>query len=181
MLLSNREAARILHKYRCSACTDVTGFGLMGHLLEMLKYGETTSDSSACSTNRCSALPSRGRVVAKLRLDAVPVLDGAVECVSAGIVSSLQPANIRSARAIGNPEDGENHRSYQLLFDPQTSGGLLAAVPREAATTVIDELRQVGFIQSAVIGAVIAASTLAEQQVRLVASSGDPVHILFES
>ena len=59
MVQSNKEAARILSKYHCSACTDVTGFGLMGHLLEMMKFdddGDESDENEVCSLNRESIL-----------------------------------------------------------------------------------------------------------------------------
>lgn len=73
MLQNNAAAAQILHKHQCTACTDITGFGLMGHLLEMMQY------DSQCS---CTV---------QLNLNDVPLLHGAAECVANGIFSSLHP------------------------------------------------------------------------------------------
>jgi selenide, water dikinase len=72
-LQSNRDAARILASV-ATTCTDITGFGLLGHLLEMLKYNAAKSD-----------------IGVELNLSAVPILDGALECVQAGVSSSLLP------------------------------------------------------------------------------------------
>eukprot|EP01035_Chromulina_nebulosa_P017844 gene17844-23457_t len=112
MLLSNRSAVNILSNHGAIACTDITGFGLVGHLLEMLQY-DTIENS----------------VGVELFLDQIPLLDGAIECIELGITSTLQPQNIRSARAIINNDFGIRSKKYPLLFDPQTSGGLLAAIP----------------------------------------------------
>jgi selenide,water dikinase len=82
MLLSNRKAAEILSSFNCSACTDVTGFGLLGHLIEMLQ----------CNNNDdlCSLQGQSKRPAAKLSLSSIPILPGAIECLSKGVVSSLQ-------------------------------------------------------------------------------------------
>ena len=111
MLQSNREAAGCLFAHGATACTDVTGFGLLGHLVEMIK-------------------PSR--VDVEIDLGAIPFLDGAEETVAAGIFSSLQPQNLRLRRAIHDVENASKDLRYPLLFDPQTSGGLLAGVPGTA-------------------------------------------------
>ncbi|CAE8629497.1 unnamed protein product [Polarella glacialis] len=82
MLRSNEPAAQIARLQGSRTCTDVTGFGLAGHLLEMCKASEG--------------------IAVSLWLDQVPVLDGAEALVTEGIMSSLQPANFRSRRGIAN-------------------------------------------------------------------------------
>ena len=82
MLLSNRKAAQILSGFNCSACTDVTGFGLLGHLIEML---QCNNSGDLCSLQEQSQKPA-----AKLSLSCIPILPGAIECISKGVVSSLQ-------------------------------------------------------------------------------------------
>lgn len=133
MLQSNRAAAQCLHRYRATACTDVTGFGLLGHLIEMTK-------SSALD--------------AELDLNAIPFLDGAQESVAAGITSSLQPQNVRLRRAIHNLKAVMNDSRYPLLFDPQTSGGLLASVPEDQADACVAELRELSYRHTAIVGTV---------------------------
>jgi len=137
MLLSSREAARCLQTFGATACTDLTGFGLVGHLLEM---------------NRAS------EVDIHLEPDALPLLDGALETVRAGILSSLQPQNLRLRRAIQDIEAASRHPAYPLLFDPQTAGGLLAGVPEARVNDCIDALRRCGYPQVAVIGRVLEGS-----------------------
>ncbi|HCW89222.1 MAG TPA: selenide, water dikinase SelD, partial [Marinobacter sp.] len=83
MIQSNQTAARCLLEFGSRACTDVTGFGLLGHLVEMTR-------------------PSG--VDAQLSLSAIPVLPGAEQTAAAGILSSLQPANIRLRRGIRNQQ-----------------------------------------------------------------------------
>jgi selenide,water dikinase len=68
-------------------------------------------------------------VDAEIDLAALPLLDGAAETSAAGILSSLQPANVRLRRALQNQPAALQHANYPLLFDPQTAGGLLASVP----------------------------------------------------
>ena len=133
MVLSSQAAADCLRRHAASACTDVTGFGLLGHLVEM---------------TRASG------VDATLELEAVPLLDGATETVAAGILSSLQPQNLRLRRAVRDLERAAQHRRYPLLFDPQTAGGLLAGVPAERAAACVAELRALGYASAAVIGRV---------------------------
>ena len=133
MLQSNREGAQCLHRYRTTACTDVTGFGLLGHLIEMTK--------------------SAG-VDVELDLSTLPLLEGALDSVAAGITSSLQPQNVRLRRAIHNLETVANDSRYPLLFDPQTSGGLLASVPGDQVDACVAELRKLGYLHTAIIGTV---------------------------
>ncbi|MDT4849916.1 Selenide, water dikinase [compost metagenome] len=99
---------------------------------------------------------------AELQLSALPLLDGAVECVEAGIVSSLQPANVRLRRALRNAEDFVKDPRYPLLFDPQTAGGLLASVPADQASACIRALKVAGYTQTAAIGRIRGASDALE-------------------
>jgi selenide,water dikinase len=134
MCQSNRLGAQCLREHGASACTDLTGFGLLGHLVEMTK-------------------PSG--VDAELDLAALPVLEGAEETCAAGILSSLQPANVRLRRALRNQQDALIHPRYALIFDPQTAGGLLASVPQERAEACLAALRALGYTQAAAIGRVL--------------------------
>jgi len=133
MVLPTRAAAQCLQRHGASACTDVTGFGLLGHLVEM---------------TRASG------VDAAIDLDALPLLAGALETIRAGVFSSLQPQNVRLRRAIRDLEAAADHPVYPLLFDPQTSGGLLASIPARAAEGCVEELKGLGYVQTAIIGEV---------------------------
>ncbi|BAU09027.1 selenide, water dikinase SelD [Fischerella sp. NIES-3754] len=134
MLLSNQAAAKCLLQHGTTACTDVTGFGLLGHLMEMVQAS---------------------KVAVELELEAIPVLAGARETVELKIFSSLHPENLSNSRYISNLYIGENHSNYPLLFDPQTSGGLLASIPIEQADRCLAALKGLGYGQSSVIGGVI--------------------------
>ncbi len=134
MQVSNQAAVACLIAHGAGACTDLTGFGLLGHLVEMTK-------------------PSG--VDAELELDALPVLEGATETVAAGILSSLQPANTRLRRALRNQEEALHHPNYPLLFDPQTAGGLLASVPETSVEACLAALHALGYLHAARIGRVL--------------------------
>lgn len=133
MCQSNRLGASCLYRHGARACTDVTGFGLLGHLVEMTR-------------------PSG--VDAEIDLSALPILDGAEETVAAGVLSSLQPANVRLRRALRNAAAMVDHPRYPLIFDPQTAGGLLASLPAANAEACLEELQQLGYARAAVIGRV---------------------------
>ena len=135
MVQSNRLGARCLIEHGATACTDLTGFGLLGHLVEM---------------TRASG------VDAEIDLGALPVLEGAEETAAAGILSSLQPANVRLRRALRNQAERVKHPRYALVFDPQTAGGLLASVPAANADRCVSALRALGYASTAVIGRVTA-------------------------
>lgn len=152
MTQSNKTAARILQQYGSVACTDVTGFGFLGHLLEMQRFGySSSSDETACAIEVPNSIDEPGEKIV-LRMNSLPVLPGAVECVKQGVLSSLQSQNIRSAQAIGNVDVLDLHPAFHLLFDPQTSGGLLACVPLEHSEAALAELRAAGYAHSAVVG-----------------------------
>ena len=131
MTQSNEAAARILRAHGARAATDVTGFGLLGHLVEMVKASE---------------------VDATLWLPCVPLLDGLSDTLAAGIFSSLQPQNVRLRRAIRNLDAAADHPLYPVLFDPQTAGGLLASLPSDHAQDCVRAMRAGGYASAAVVG-----------------------------
>ena len=148
MLLSNQQAGRILRAHHASACTDVTGFGLVGHVLEML------AGSSLGAT---------------LDLSRLPTLAGAVESLAAGIASSLQPKNERFSRRLEADDSAQQNARFPLLYDPQTAGGLLAGIAHANANACIAELRAHGYAAAAVIGDIHPAADQA-RQIRIVTS-----------
>lgn len=129
MVQGQAQAAAILRD--AHAMTDVTGFGLAGHLAEML-----TPD----------------RLSAQIELSALPLLEGAEDLAAEGIESSLAPAN--RAALLGVLDVPHNARAA-LLVDPQTAGGLLAAVPRAQADALLSNLQAAGY-RAAIIGKVTA-------------------------
>jgi selenide, water dikinase len=141
MVQSNQLAAQCLREHGATACTDVTGFGLLGHLVEMTR-------------------PSG--VDAHITLADLPLLEGATQTVLAGIVSSLQSANVRLRRALRNAQAFTDDPRYALLFDPQTAGGLLASVPPDRAGACIQRLHALGYPHARVIGQVVASADAQE-------------------
>ncbi len=133
MLLSNQAAGFCMHDHGATACTDVTGFGLLGHLVEMTR--------------------SSGKSV-EINLNTLPIMDGALEMIETGIFSSLQEQNVRLRRAIKDPGALNQHQHFPLLFDPQTSGGLLATIPANNAKACLAKLKQLGYPASVIVGVV---------------------------
>ena len=130
MRQSNREAAAILVAHGADAMTDVTGFGLVGHLGEML---------------------AASGVDATVDVAALPLYDGALELARAGIASTLLPENLSLVRLLRNDTD---LATRAVLFDPQTSGGLLAGIPAERAQACVAALRGAGYEHAAALGSV---------------------------
>lgn len=119
-----------------TALTDVTGFGLAGHLQEMML-------ASDCG--------------ASIQLANLPVLEGALEVVHQhGITSTLHAGNRNAVTVQGNVL----HEHYELVFDPQTAGGLLASVTADHAEDCIHALRAAGAASASIIGEVIAEPLL---------------------
>ena len=132
MLASNGAAAELALAHSASACTDITGFGLLGHLLEML--GELGG--------------------ARLHLASLPLLPGALEQLRRGIRSSMHAANMGAHELVHATADLDEDL-LQILFDPQTSGGLLMAVPGERAVDLRDALRGGVCSSAEIIGEVV--------------------------
>jgi selenide,water dikinase len=134
MLTSNGPAADLAVHYGVRAMTDVTGFGLAGHLLEML---------------RASAL------AAELDLAAVPLLPGAGDLFARGVESTLAPSNRQAETDISGSTAQRTTPGYAALFDPQTSGGMLIGIAGERADAFIAQLRQLPGVPAVRIGRVI--------------------------
>jgi selenide, water dikinase len=127
----NRAAAETLRTFDVSAATDVTGFGLIGHVLEM----------------------TAGRIGAQIDAQVVPLLHGAIELASHDCVPGGSYANLRNALARGvRFADDLSQALRVLLCDAQTSGGLLAAVRREEAVGAVRALRENGMAVAAAVG-----------------------------
>ena len=122
MLLSNADASRILARHGVRAVTDITGFGLAGHLLEML-------DASHVSAT----------------IDKALTLPGFDEVIALGARSTMHAKNAKVASRINGTQPA-------WLFDPRTAGGLLAGVPATDAETIVQELCDAGYIQAGIIG-----------------------------
>ncbi|MGE4049357.1 MAG: selenide, water dikinase SelD, partial [Acetobacteraceae bacterium] len=126
MCTSNAAAARILRSHGVTACTDVTGFGLAGHLGEMLRAS---------------------RVAASLWPETIPALPGALDLAVSGVESTLAAEN---RRALATADFGV---VTALMIDPQTSGGLLAGIAADRAEACLAALADAG-VPATAIGAV---------------------------
>ena len=147
MQVSQAGAASIFLDHGATACTDVTGFGLAGHLHEML---------------------TAARVDAEIQFDRVPALPGALDVLGRGIASSLAPDNLRLRRALEADARTMTDPRFALLFDPQTAGGLLAAVPAGRAEACVAALREADYAAACVIG-VVTPRAGAEARIAIVA------------
>jgi len=151
---SQAPLVELLAAHGCHACTDITGFGLLGHLGEMLAPSQAS----------------------RVHLDpaAIPAWPGALEMLQRGYASSLAPANAAAlallqgpvrlleaaADAEAQPVSGSLAEARRaLLIDPQTCGPLLAALPGERAMAALEALQVAGFDQAALIGSVEAAGS----------------------
>jgi AhpD family alkylhydroperoxidase len=134
MAALNKTAAEAMLQFDTHACTDITGFGLMGHL------GEVASAS---------------KVDVEIILDDLPLLPGVLECLGEGIIPGAVERNRESSfeRAVG----GENIQPalLDLCFDAQTSGGLLIVVPASGASALLNQLHRSGISEASVIGKVL--------------------------
>ena len=150
MLQSNQAAADCLRDYGATACTDVTGFGLAGHLKEMV----TASNAAV-----------------RLNLSDVRLLAGAEHALNEGILSTLHSRNVDNVIASIDLARTPTHLPVvQALFDPQTSGGLLASVPPAQTESCLKRLRELGYTESCCIGTVV-KETVVETNISSTASS----------
>ena len=137
MSLLNRGASEAMLEVGVNSATDITGFGLLGHLHTML------------AASGASAAVSRG---------AVPVLDGAVELLERGIAPGGTHRNVEALAPHVMWADGVSALDQLLLSDAQTSGGLLLSVPEARLHQLQDALLAHGCQFAAVIGSVGAGS-----------------------
>ena len=134
MLQQQHRLAQAAIDVGIDAGTDVTGFGLAGHLIEML---------------------SASGVSAVIHLDDVPILPGAIELVDRGIESSLAPDNRKVESAISVADSIRPSAKYKILFDPQTCGGLLLGVDDDNEDRFVRAVSSVGLPQPVCIGQVL--------------------------
>ncbi len=145
MRQSNRSASECLARHGATAATDVTGFGLAGHLIEMLEAANVSGE---------------------LNLDNVPAYPQAVALAETGMASTLLPENLALACRLS----GDTQHSpavLALLFDPQTSGGLIAGVPADRAQACIDDMKRNGMPHAAIVGEALRSTGDQTGQLRL--------------
>jgi selenide,water dikinase len=134
MCTLNKKASEIAVAFGARACTDVTGFGLAGHLVEMAR-------ASHCRV--------------RIQSDAVPVLNGALEAASMGLVPAGAHSNREHFSSWITVNSGISPERVDLMFDPQTSGGLLIGIPESLAGSLTGALLSQGVAPVGEIGSVI--------------------------
>ena len=135
----NRVAAEVAHNFTIHACTDVTGFSLMGHSVEMA---------------------SASNVTIHIKTYNIPLFDDVIEAAQMGLVPAASYGN---RKAITDVQVDANLDGVwtDILFDPQTSGGLLFSVPATEGANLAKALRDVGVEGATIVGAVESFSGLA--------------------
>ena len=137
MTTLNRGAANAMLEVGVNSATDVTGFGLLGHLRQMMM------------ASGVSAVVSRS---------AVPILPGAQELAEAGNVSGGTGRNMEALGDAVSLEDGVSEVDFVLMADAQTSGGMLISVPEDRSDALVKSLVANETLYSAVIGKVVAGN-----------------------
>jgi selenide,water dikinase len=134
MATLNRDAAATMQRHAVHACTDITGFGLLGHLAEMVEG---------------SGLGVR------LTSQKIPIFLEAIEYAGMGMVPGGASRNREFRRPMVELASSLDPVLSDILYDPQTSGGLLISVGRDSADDLLRDLRTKGIAQAAVIGEVV--------------------------
>jgi len=137
MCTLNRAPVEAMEGFDIHAATDVTGFGLLGHLHEMMDASKTTAEVSIAR---------------------VPLLSQARRLVAEGVAPGGSRNNARHLRARAEVAEGVSDDDFLLVCDAQTSGGLLVALPQEQAEAYAAQCRERGAPAGAVIGRVIERS-----------------------
>jgi selenide,water dikinase len=129
----NAETARAMLEYEVHAATDITGFGLVGHASKM-------ADGSG--------------VTLRIEESDLPLMAGALECCRAGMIpgGGLRNREFYAPRVRISDEVADE--IGELVFDPQTSGGLLIAAPQSAAIKLLGDLQRAGNMEAAIVGRV---------------------------
>ncbi|HOV94339.1 MAG TPA: selenide, water dikinase SelD [Spirochaetales bacterium] len=130
MATLNAKAAQILKGFHVAACTDVTGFGLAGHAAEM-------ASGTTCGLS--------------LNFDAIPLLPDVAEYAAMGLVPDGARRNRDGRGQALRGAENFSPEEIDILFDPQTSGGLLAALPQAEASAALDALQAAG-VMAAIVG-----------------------------
>ncbi|MFQ5709980.1 MAG: selenide, water dikinase SelD [bacterium] len=134
----NRAAAEAMSHFPVNACTDITGFGLLGHLKEM---------AVASGVN------------AEIYADQVPMLEQAKEFVVANVVPG---GTLNNLEFVNESVEWARHVSRTLktlLCDAQTSGGLLISLPADSATDLLRKVKAAGALEAAIIGKIVSAGS----------------------
>jgi len=135
MLQSNKIVMEAIRSFDVSGCTDITGFGVLGHAYEML--GKNSDNALGV----------------KIDYKAIPLFDGVSELFIKGYFASIAFKNHASLSCVLSAD--VNNQNFPALFDPQTSGGLLFSVPHDQTEGCLKALYDSGVSKACVIGEVI--------------------------
>lgn len=135
MIGLNKNASEAMNEIGVNACTDITGFGLLGHLLEMMNGSDTS---------------------AIIYSDKVPILDKVIELASSGIIPGGTRNNYAHTLTHVQYSSGLSETKKLILNDAQTSGGLLISVPESKSSGLLEKLKSKNVIQSKIVGKVLA-------------------------
>ena len=130
----NKTAAETLARFDVHAATDVTGFGLAGHALEMARGSGVTLE---------------------IDVDSVPILPEALEMYEAGVTTGANAGNRGQVGEAALYEKELPGRKGEILVDPQTSGGLFAAVPEAQAGAAVGALHEAGVEAACIVGGAV--------------------------
>ena len=133
LVVLNKVAAETLAGFRVHACTDVTGFGLAGHGFELAKGSGVSLE---------------------MRLDALPVLREAREMYQRGVTTGINTANRSMVGGSIRFPESTSAKDREIVFDPQTSGGLLVTLPDTEAESALKALHAAGVADASRIGTV---------------------------
>ena len=134
----NRSAAELMLDCGAHACTDVTGFGLIGHV---------------------AAMAAASGVDVEIVWDDLPLLPGVLECLAEGIAGGAVERNRESSGDRLSTDEQIEPAMLDLCFDPQTSGGLMIAVPQGVGPDLLGRLQAAGMPDAAIIGRVLDKGT----------------------
>lgn len=134
MAALNRTAATVMRQYPVHACTDITGFGLIGHLAEMMQ--------------------GTGLGL-KIAIERLPVIDVALGFAAMGMVPGGAYKNRSFRESLVDMDPSVDPAMQDIIYDPQTSGGLCIAVDPTSADALVDHLRSEGVEHAAIIGEVV--------------------------
>jgi selenide,water dikinase len=136
MSLLNKAAAEVMSQFNVNACTDVTGFGLAGHLLEMAKGSKKTIT---------------------LFTREVPMLNNVLDFARMGMVPAGAHKNRKFFEELTHIDEAVDRAMVDLMFDPQTSGGLLISLNKKDAGTCVEKMKIKG-INAWIVGEITGES-----------------------
>ena len=131
LIVLNKTAAEVFADFEIHAATDITGFGFAGHALEMLSGPDLSFN---------------------ITLDAIPIMNKAREMYKRGVTTGVNQTNRTLVENNWNFAEGIPVTQQELMLDPQTSGGLLVAVPEAQTSSILKALHNAGVTSSAQIG-----------------------------